>query len=82
MNDALAIWWLSQHDCEAIGDWPAVADLPPYLVRQYESRRGRPGRGRLRQLGIHFDQIDGIVNSDQLFVKDPSGFTWEFQEPK
>jgi catechol 2,3-dioxygenase-like lactoylglutathione lyase family enzyme len=39
-------------------------------------------RARLTELGIRYDQIDGIVNSDQVFVKDPSGFTWEFQEAK
>ena len=37
-------------------------------------------RARLKKLGIEFNQIDGVVASDQLFVKDPSGFTWEFQE--
>ena len=36
----------------------------------------------LRKLGIKYDQIDGVVASDQVFVKDPSGFTWEFQEQK
>ena len=39
-------------------------------------------RARLKQLGIKYDQIDGVVASDQVFVKDPSGFTWEFQEKK
>ncbi len=39
-------------------------------------------RARLKKLGIKYDQIDGVVASDQVFVKDPSGFTWEFQEQK
>lgn len=39
-------------------------------------------RARLRGLGIEYSQIDGVVNSDQLFVTDPSGFTWEFQEAR
>jgi catechol 2,3-dioxygenase-like lactoylglutathione lyase family enzyme len=39
-------------------------------------------RARLRSLDIQYNQIDGIVASDQVFVKDPSGFTWEFQEPR
>ena len=39
-------------------------------------------RARLKQLGIPYDQLDGVVASDQVFVKDPSGFTWEFQEQK
>lgn len=44
-ND-LRIWWLDQEDCQAIG--PKLPDhFPPHLVGQYESRLGRPGRGRL-----------------------------------
>ena len=39
-------------------------------------------RARLKKLGIQYDQLDGVVASDQVFVKDPSGFTWEFQEQK
>jgi len=44
-NDIL-IWWLSQRACEAIGDEPP-AGLPAYIAREYRSRLGRPGRGRL-----------------------------------
>ncbi len=39
-------------------------------------------RARLREQGVKYSQIDGVVNSDQVFVQDPSGFTWEFQEPR
>ncbi len=39
-------------------------------------------RSRLRELGIKYNQLDGVVASDQVFVKDPAGFTWEFQEPR
>jgi catechol 2,3-dioxygenase-like lactoylglutathione lyase family enzyme len=39
-------------------------------------------RARLRELGIPYNQLDGVVASDQVFVKDPAGFTWEFQEPR
>ena len=39
-------------------------------------------RARLRELGIQYSQLDGVVASDQVFVKDPAGFTWEFQEPR
>lgn len=38
-------------------------------------------RKRLRALGVHFDEMTGLVGSAQLFVKDPAGHTWEFQEP-
>jgi hypothetical protein len=37
-------------------------------------------RARLKELGIKYNQLDGVVASDQVFVKDPAGFTWEFQE--
>ena len=36
----------------------------------------------LRELGIKYNQLDGVVASDQVFVKDPAGFTWEFQKPR
>lgn len=40
----LAIWWVTQADCEAIGEAPV---LPDYLKTEYASRLGRAGRGRL-----------------------------------
>ena len=46
MDGGVAIWWLSEADYEVIGD-PPITGWPAYLLRQYESRRGRPGRGRL-----------------------------------
>ena len=39
-------------------------------------------RARMRKLGVEYQTLGGIINSDQLFVKDPEGHTWEFQEPK
>ena len=39
-------------------------------------------RERLRALGVHYEERVGLVASDQLFVKDPQGHIWEFQEPK
>lgn len=42
----MRIWWLNQQDCDAIG--PRLERrFPSYLHKQYESRCGRPGRGRL-----------------------------------
>jgi len=38
-------------------------------------------RERLRALGVPYEERVGLVASDQLFVKDPQGHTWEFQEP-
>ncbi len=38
-------------------------------------------RARMRALGIHFEETRGLVGSAQLFIKDPEGHTWEFQEP-
>lgn len=40
------VWWLSQDECEAIGD-ELADDAPAYLCLEYRSRLGRPGRGRL-----------------------------------
>jgi lactoylglutathione lyase len=39
-------------------------------------------RDRMKALGVPFQEIKGLISSDQLFVKDPEGHTWEFQEPK
>jgi len=39
-------------------------------------------RERLRTLGVPYEERVGLVASDQVFVKDPEGHTWEFQEPK
>ena len=39
-------------------------------------------RARLEALGVEYQTLAGVIASDQLFVKDPEGHTWEFQEPK
>ena len=39
-------------------------------------------RARMERLGVEYQSVGGFINSDQLFVKDPEGHTWEFQEPK
>ena len=39
-------------------------------------------RARMEQLGVEYQTLGGVIASDQLFVKDPEGHTWEFQEPK
>lgn len=45
-SSKLWIWWLSQQDCEAIGD--VLADsVPEYIRSEYRSRYGRAGHGRL-----------------------------------
>jgi hypothetical protein len=44
----VAIWWLDQQSCEmAFAFGAADAGLPDYIVRELESRAGRPGNGRL-----------------------------------
>lgn len=40
------IWWLNQVQCEAIVD-EDLEVLPQYLQDEFDSRYGRPGRGRL-----------------------------------
>lgn len=44
---AFVIWWLTQEETEAV----AGAVLPQHLMDAVESRRGRPGRGRLWESG-------------------------------
>jgi glyoxylase I family protein len=39
-------------------------------------------RQRLRALGVPYQENSGYIASDQVFIKDPEGHTWEFQEPK
>ena len=39
-------------------------------------------RARMEHLGVEYHSIGGFINSDQYFVMDPEGHTWEFQEPK
>lgn len=41
----MIIWWLTQPDCEAIGDLPDA--FPEDARDMYNSRLGRSGRGRL-----------------------------------
>ncbi|OGA10459.1 MAG: hypothetical protein A3G26_08930 [Betaproteobacteria bacterium RIFCSPLOWO2_12_FULL_65_110] len=48
-----------------------------WMVRDLEAFRER-----MRALGVPYEERVGLVASDQLFVKDPQGYTWEFQEPK
>jgi hypothetical protein len=31
---------------------------------------------------VHFDEVSGLIGGAQLFLKDPAGHTWEFQEPR
>lgn len=39
-------------------------------------------RERMRALGVTYQEAKGYIASDQVFIKDPEGHTWEFQEPK
>ena len=38
-------------------------------------------RARMRAFGVHYDEVTDLIGGAQLFVKDPEGHTWEFQEP-
>jgi catechol 2,3-dioxygenase-like lactoylglutathione lyase family enzyme len=38
-------------------------------------------RARLRELGVPFNEVGNLIGGAQLFIKDPEGHTWEFQEP-
>ncbi|HUZ76409.1 MAG TPA: VOC family protein [Chloroflexota bacterium] len=39
-------------------------------------------RARLNASGVPFTETHGVVGADQLFIVDPDGHTWEFQEPQ
>ena len=38
-------------------------------------------RARMKALGVHFSEISSLIGAAQVFIVDPSGHTWEFQEP-
>ena len=40
----IAVWWVNQADCESINDEQVPSG---YIRKEYESRLGRAGRGRL-----------------------------------
>jgi hypothetical protein len=44
------IWWTDQEECETIG-YELDPTFPTYLCREYRSRHGRNGRGRLWAAG-------------------------------
>lgn len=39
-------------------------------------------RARWRAKGIPYEELTGLVGSDQVFLKDPDGHTWEFQQAR
>ena len=56
-----AIWWLSQAACEEIEPlhMEGKLTLPEYIIKEFESRYGRAGRGRLWTAdGIPVEGID------------------------
>lgn len=64
------IWWLSQEACEtAIALGAPDAGWPDYILAEFESRTGRPGRGRL-------------WISAELSGAFPDGIPWHNDEPK
>jgi glyoxylase I family protein len=38
-------------------------------------------RQHLDSLGVPYRETKGLVGADQVFIVDPDGHTWEFQEP-
>jgi len=44
----LLIWWTDQEECESIGNHThMLKTVPEYIRKEYSSRYGRNGRGRL-----------------------------------
>jgi len=44
--DSLCVWWLSQLDTELVGE-DGPAGVPEYVADEFQSLKGRNGRGRL-----------------------------------
>ena len=38
-------------------------------------------KARMRGLAIAYEETSALIGGAQVFVKDPAGHTWEFQEP-
>lgn len=57
----LAIWWTTQGECEKIGD-KLPDTVPWYIASEFDSRNGRPGRGRL-WIAKHLEQYNPSVAS-------------------
>jgi len=56
-SNEVVVWWLTEDDCHALGE-PGIVDtmdLPDYIKREYSSRYGRAGRGRLWGLPSSID---------------------------
>jgi hypothetical protein len=62
------IWWTSQEDHERVSK--LTLDWPSYLVREFSSREGRPGRGRLWVSSEH-DGDPGMPNEAEFDDKNP-----------
>jgi len=54
----------------------AQARHTAWLVDSLEELRQHLGR-----LGVPYRETHGLVGADQVFIVDPDGHTWEFQEP-
>ena len=62
--DDIAVWWISQSDCENIGT--ALKNrLPAYIHKEYASRLGRPGRLRL-WVANEFGDLNSIPESPKF----------------
>jgi len=38
-------------------------------------------KARMRALGVKYEETSALIGGAQVFVKDPAGHTWEFQQP-
>ena len=50
----IAVWWTSGDEMRILGKY-ALGHLPEYIARQFRSRLGRNGRGRLWVEGMFGD---------------------------
>jgi glyoxylase I family protein len=70
---------VTEHDYRPGPDAPisATGRHTAWLVQDLDAFRAR-----MRALGVHYREAKGYIASDQVFIKDPEGHTWEFQEPR
>lgn len=69
VNDYL-IWWVTERDYDIIDELLKLGNVkwPKYLMSEYESRRGRAGRGRLWS-GVNVDLPDMTVSDGDPVMK-------------
>jgi hypothetical protein len=68
-HEQVVIWWLNQSDHEMVSLLCEDAEIPQYIIKEFNSRVGRAGRGRLwipeeiKFAGIKWQDDDPIFDA-------------------